>query len=120
MSRAQFWAAALILTGAFWMFTIRTVVSQEVPLIDMVRPAPYADKYWPLPCESETCILTGWGGLISVWEKWADEHAGKSFVVHGICASACEIAYRRVLERGDSVTLRHDAQLVYHKPSSLN
>lgn len=52
-------------------------------------------RYWPPACERSVCVLTGLGGIVSVWTRHVRRNAGKRFVVQGVCASACEIAARR-------------------------
>jgi hypothetical protein len=42
---------------------------------------------------------------------------GRSFVVRGLCASACEHAYQRAKRLGARVTVEPGANLVYHKAS---
>lgn len=53
--------------------------------------------YWPPPCETKVCVLTGLGGIVQVWLKHVDRNLalGRTFVVDGVCASACEMAARR-------------------------
>jgi hypothetical protein len=54
-------------------------------------------RYWPPACDSVVCVLTGLGGIVQVWLKHVDRNLalGRTFVVRGICASACEMAARR-------------------------
>lgn len=71
-------------------------------------------SYWPPQCVSDTCVLTGLGGVVHVWEKYVDENLarGRSFVVVGVCASACEIAARRAHAR-----VLPGARLIAHEPA---
>ena len=71
--------------------------SSTVTLRQMVGKA----EYWPPRCEADPCVLTGMGGIQHIWERHVDEQLalGRSFVVTGVCASACEIAARRAHAR---------------------
>jgi hypothetical protein len=77
------------------------------------------DDYWPQKCRGNTCVLTGYGGLVDVWQQYVDDNArrGRSFAVKGVCASACEMAYRRAVSRGARVTVASDARLIAHDPA---
>ena len=83
----------------------------------------YADylkrEYMPPKCIGETCVLTGSGGIVIFWTEHVKRNAGKHFIVKGYCASACEIAYRLALSRGERVTVLPGAKLVYHKPRKV-
>jgi hypothetical protein len=71
-------------------------------------------QYWPPPCNSSPCVLTGMGGVVHVWEQHVDENLklGRKFVVWGVCASACEIAARRA-----NATVLPGSRLIKHTPS---
>jgi len=83
--------------------------SGQVTIRDMIGDA----RYWPPPCESDVCVLTGLGGIVQVWLKHVDRNLalGRTFVVKGICASACEMAARRAKAR-----LLPGAELIAHPP----
>lgn len=75
------------------------------------------DRYWPPPCSAHVCALTGLGGIVAVWEDHVDRHPGRLFVVRGVCASACEIAYRRAVARAERVVILPGARLIKHRPT---
>jgi hypothetical protein len=83
----------------------------------------YADflsrKYMPPKCIGQTCYLTGPGGIVIFWTEHVKRNSGKHFIVQGVCASACEIAYRLAVLRGERVTVLPGAKLVYHKPKRV-
>lgn len=72
-------------------------------------------RYWPRPC-TDSCELSGLGGIVEVWENWVDEHKNARFVVRGVCASACEIAYQRAKKYG-TVKIAPKAKLIKHRAS---
>jgi hypothetical protein len=80
----------------------------------------YADfldrKYMPPKCIGQTCYLTGPGGIVIFWTEHVKRNSGKHFIVKGLCASACEIAYRLAVTNGERVTVLPGARLQYHKP----
>ncbi len=71
-------------------------------------------SYWPPACTADPCTLTGLGGVTDVWERYVDDNLalGRSFVVVGVCASACEIAARRAHAR-----ILPGARLIPHTPT---
>lgn len=75
------------------------------------------DRYWPPPCTQTACVLTGLGGIVSVWEDHIDKHQGRQFIVRGVCASACEIAFQRAVRRYERVRVELGARLIKHRPS---
>ena len=91
--------------------------SNTVTVHDMIGD----DRYWPQPCHGKVCTLTGNGGIVGVWEEFVDDNvrAGRRFIVKGVCASACEIAYRRAVAKGARVTLAADADLIVHHPQPV-
>lgn len=72
--------------------------------------------YWPADCTATTCVLTGNGGIMDVWLHHVDEHRGKTFVVKGKCASACEWAYLRARKLGEKTVVLPGARFVRHNP----
>ena len=83
--------------------------------VDLTHVLANAEAYAPPPCNSRVCVLTGPGGLVNLWIAHVDRHAakGRTFVVKGVCASACRLAALRVHAR-----LLPGARLVYHKPTT--
>lgn len=80
-----------------------------VTLRQMVGKADYL----PPQCNANPCVLTGLGGVVHVWERHVDRQLalGRSFIVTGVCASACEIAARRAHAR-----IQPGARLIPHTP----
>jgi hypothetical protein len=110
--------------GMLWALPISLlmwggIVYGAVSLKDMLSPSPNAALYWPAPCQRNICVLTGLGGIVAVWRNHVDEHQGYTFIVKGVCASACEIVYWQVVDRGDTVYILPDAQLIEHAPTEV-
>lgn len=97
--------AALMWAGIFW------VGSQAMTYADYLRK-----EYMPPKCIGQTCYLTGPGGIVIFWTEHVKRNSGKHFIVKGLCASACEIAYRLAVANGERVTVLPGAKLQYHKP----
>lgn len=101
-----------MVSGFLWVLIIWAVssIAGAVTVREMIGD----DRYWPPACERPVCVLTGLGGIVRVWERHVDKHTalGRSFVVEGVCASACEIAARRA-----HATPMPGARLIVHKPS---
>jgi len=114
LGRAWYWLGAFVLSGMLWLLIIWAVSSLtsagEVSVRQMIGDA----RYWPPACEQSVCVLTGLGGIVQVWERHVDKYngLGRSFVVEGMCASACEIAARRARAR-----IAPGATLIVHEPS---
>jgi len=93
------------------------VVSALMLAQPLARDVSYADifgdkRYWPPKCTITECTLTGLGGIIGVWLQHVDKH--ERFVVRGVCASACEMAYRYARDIGKSVRIAPGARLIPH------
>ena len=118
MDTFAFWRATPVgvLRGAIAVVGLSAAVmlagcgGSTVSLRQMVGKA----DYWPPECSSNPCVLTGPGGVVHVWERHVDEQLalGRSFVVTGVCASACEIAARRAHAR-----ILPGARLIPHTPT---
>lgn len=114
IGRGWYWLGTFMLSGVLWLGIIWAVSSVasagEVTVRQMIGDA----RYWPPVCDQSVCVLTGLGGIVQVWERHVDKHKelGRTFVVEGICASACEIAARRA-----GAAIAPGATLVVHEPS---
>lgn len=109
-----------------WLAIIGTLVaiSSAFAAPVTIRQITNDARYWPpvctlhqrcdLTCPANPCILTGLGGILIVWISYVDANPGRSFVVRGVCASACEIAYQRAKPH---VVVEAGAQLIVHDPS---
>jgi hypothetical protein len=114
IGRAWYWLGAFLLSGVLWLLIIWAVSSVASAGVVTVRQMIGDARYWPPACEQSVCVLTGLGGIVQVWERHVDKHKGlgRTFVVEGICASACEIAARRAGAR-----IAPGATLIVHEPS---
>ncbi len=103
-------------SGLMWLVILWGVASlaTSASLVDVLSNA---SAYAPPPCNSRVCVLTGPGGLVSLWKSHVDRNKalGRVFVVKGVCASACEIAARRA-----DATMLPGARLVKHEITAWN
>lgn len=99
-----------------WIIAAFVIASLVMPAnaVDLRYVLTHAAEYAPPPCPRDPCVLTGPGGIVQGWFAHVDKYQamGRSFVVKGVCASACEMAARRVNAR-----LLPGARLIYHKPT---
>lgn len=111
--RGWFWLGAFVLSGLMWVGIIWAVTSLASAGQVTIRQMLGDPRYWPPACEQRVCVLSGLGGIVDVWERHVDKHLakGRTFVVKGLCASACEIAARRAKAR-----ILPGATLIVHKP----
>jgi len=112
IARGWYWLGAFMLSGVLWTMIIWAVSSVASAGSVTVRQMLGDARYWPPVCEQSVCVLTGLGGIVQVWERHVDKHKelGRSFVVEGLCASACEIAARRA-----GATIAPGATLIVHE-----
>ncbi len=96
--------------GIFW--GVSAVFAQQPTLREMVNNS----RYWPPACEANVCVLTGLGGIVGIWTAYVEKNTGKRFIVTGICASACELAYQLALKNGEQVIIKAGARLIVHAP----
>lgn len=113
VARGWSWLGLFVLSGVLWVliiWAISSVASAGVTVRQMIGDP----RYWPPTCEGPVCVLTGLGGIVQVWERHVDKNMalGRTFVVEGVCASACEIAARRA-----QATITDGAVLIVHEPS---
>lgn len=108
---AKNYVLVFIISGLLWFGVFLAIAipsgAASVTVRDMIGDA----RYWPPKCNSNPCVLTGLGGIVGVWENHVDTNLalGRSFVVKGLCASACEIAAIRA-----DAKLLPGAKLVSH------
>lgn len=102
------WAVVLL---PVWAFRTATLAEMQA------NPRLYT----PTNCTASPCVLTGLGGYLSVWDDWADAvmKRGWSFVVVGVCASACEREFERALRADVAVKSIPGAILIPHEPEPL-
>lgn len=113
----------LIIIGlavASWTIVLLPVWAFRTPTLAEMQANPRL--YTPTNCTASPCVLTGLGGYLSVWDDWADAvmKRGWSFVVVGVCASACEREFERARMYQVEVSLTPGSVLIYHKPELLN
>jgi hypothetical protein len=112
-NRAKGWIAAILISIALWGLIAWAASAAQITIEQMLEQP---GKYFPAPCDQrrKVCILTGLGGIVSVWTRHVDTHDAKGFrfVVRGVCASACEIAARRA-----KATALPGSRLIPHSPS---
>ena len=116
IGRGWFWLGAFALSGVLWVLIIWAVSSVATAGSITVRQMIGDARYWPPACDQSVCVLTGLGGIVQVWERHVDKQKsrGRSFVVEGICASACEIAARRA-----GAAIAPGATLIVHETSPV-
>jgi hypothetical protein len=90
-------ALRLVRAGAIFCMLVAGVQAAGPDGQVTIRQMIGDPRYWPPPCDSDVCVLTGLGGIVQVWFKHVDRNLalGRRFVVEGVCASACEMAARR-------------------------
>lgn len=107
---------AFLASGVMWLVILRVVASLAVSasLVDVLSNAT---AYAPPPCHAHVCVLSGPGGLVSLWTSHVDRNLalGRIFVVEGTCASACAIAARRA-----NASLLPGARLITHQVTAWN
>lgn len=112
--RGWFWLGAFAVSGLMWLGIIWAVSSFAGAAQVTVRQMIGDPRYWPPACHQQVCVLAGLGGIVQVWERHVDRNLalGRTFVVKGLCASACEIAARR-----SGATVLKGATLIVHESS---
>lgn len=107
---------AFLVSGVMWLVILWGAASlaTSASLVDVLSNAK---AYAPPPCHSRVCVLSGPGGLVNLWNSHVDRNLalGRTFVVKGVCASACMIAARRA-----DATMLPGAMLVPHQVTTWN
>lgn len=114
LARGWYLLGAFMVSGLLWVIIIWAITSLVSAQPVTVRQMIGDPRYWPPACSKPVCVLTGLGGIVQVWERHVDTNLalGRTFIVKGLCASACEIAARRA-----HAVVADGAVLILHKPS---
>lgn len=111
-NRFKGWLIAIGFSTVAWAAIVNVAkAADEYPTITYMLNNP--KDYFPAPCDhnKKVCVLTALGGIVDVWVRHVDEHKGYTFIVRGLCASACEIAAKKAKAKREI-----GSKLKPHKP----